>query len=148
MVRRGQDTFGAESLSGGGDLLVVGGDDYLLRQLRQAGPLVCVLDEEFSRIFGENFTGEPGGAKTCRNNSYNVHFIQPLFYKVSLPGKLYAFRDLNRHDVCATTKFQLGTYLNRKTLVCQPGPSEIFVFTQVVEEIRTQHVEKVVFAAV
>jgi hypothetical protein len=75
-------------------------------------------------------------------------FIQPLFYKVSLPGKLYAFSDLNRRDACTATKFQLDIYRNREKEVCQPGPSEIFVFTQVFEENRTQHIKKVVLAAV
>jgi hypothetical protein len=40
-----------------------------------------VLDEEFARIFGENFTGESCRTVTSGNTNYNLH------YRSSLPAK-------------------------------------------------------------
>jgi hypothetical protein len=46
-----------------------------------------VLDEEFARIFSENFAGESGRTVTRRYNSYNLQFQSLYISKVILPGK-------------------------------------------------------------
>jgi hypothetical protein len=69
VVRRGQDALGAELACGLHDLLIVGGDEHPLRQLRLAGLLPRVLDEVFARFFGENFRGTVDRSEQVKRRS-------------------------------------------------------------------------------
>jgi hypothetical protein len=79
MLRRSHNTFGPEGAGGGSNLFVIGGNYHLLWQPGKARPLVCVLDEKFARVFGENFTGESCRTISSGYNSYYQHFILYLY---------------------------------------------------------------------